>query len=85
MTRLVSRTVKNDAADFFAELRLANPSLTWSQIQEVFRDQYANYLDNQMSKQKLKTLKQSSEQTLHSFAREIIQKSCYKTSDSSDY
>ena len=73
MTRLVAKTVRHDAADFFGEIRLANPNLTWAQIQEAFRDRFANYLDNQMSKQKLTTLKQSNKQTLHSFAREIIE------------
>ena len=78
MTRLVARTVRGDASEFFVELRLANQNLTWAQIQEAFRDRFASYLDNQMSKQKLTTLKQSNKQTLHSFAREITGKQLTK-------
>ena len=38
MTRLVARTLRGDASEFFVELRLANQNLTWAQIQEAFRD-----------------------------------------------
>ena len=36
MRKLVSRTVKESAADFWYEIRVARPNITWEEIQDVF-------------------------------------------------
>ena len=67
MRKLVSRTVKESAADFWYEIRVARPNITWEEIQDVFWERFANYVDAQIALQKLSKLKQDHQQTLHSF------------------
>ena len=57
MRKLVSRTVKESAADFWYEIRVARPNITWAEIQDVFRERFANYVDAQIALQKLSKLK----------------------------
>ena len=38
MRKLVSRTVKESAADFWYEMKVARPNITWAKIQDVFRE-----------------------------------------------
>ena len=73
MRKLVSRTVKESAADFWYEIRVARPNITWEEIQDVFRERFANYVDAQIALQKLSKLKQDHQQTLHSFAQKITE------------
>ena len=73
MRKLVSRTVKESAADFWYEIRVARPNITWAEIQDVFRERFANYVDAQIALQKLSKLKQDHKQTLHSFAQKITE------------
>ena len=71
MQKLVSRAVKESAADFWYEIRVTRPNITWAEIQNVFRGRFANYIDAQIALQKLSKLKQDHKQTLHSFAQKI--------------
>ena len=74
MRKLVSRTVKESAADFWYEIRVASPNnITWAEIQDVFRERFANYVDAQIVLQKSSKLKQDHKQTLHSFAHKITE------------
>ena len=71
--KLVSRTVKVSAADFWYEVRVARPNITWAEIPDVFREIFANYVDAQIALQKLSKCKQDHKQTLHSFAHKIAE------------
>ena len=75
MQKLVSRTVKESAADFWYEIRVARPNITWAKIQDVFsgKDLLIMLIDT-ISLQKLSKLKQNHKQTLHSFAQKITER-----------
>ena len=57
MRKLVSRTVKESAADFWYEIRVARPNITWTEIQDVLRARFANYVDAQIALQKFSKTK----------------------------
>jgi len=70
MRRLVTRTVRDLAADFLADIkRNAAALLTWEEIRAEFYNRFSNYVDAQIAQQKLKKLKQERKQGLHSFAQ----------------
>ena len=71
MRKLVSRTVKESAADLWYEIWAAKPNITWAEIQ-VFREKFVNYVDAQIVLRQLSKLKQDHKQTLHSFAHTIL-------------
>ena len=73
MRKLVSRTVKDSASDFWTEIRTENPDITWTEIQASFRERFSNYVDAQIALQKVTKLKQERKQTLHYFAQKIIE------------
>ena len=72
MRKLVSRTVKDTASDFWSELRTQNPGITWSEIQTAFDNRFRTFVDSQLAKQKLPRLRQEKRETLHSFAQRIL-------------
>ena len=73
MRKLVSRTVKESATDFWYEIRVAKPNITWEEMLDVFKERFANYVDAQIALQKLSKLKQDHKQTLHSLAQKITE------------
>ena len=73
MRKLVSRTVKDSASDFWTEKRTENPDITWTEIQASFRERFSNYVDAQIALQKVTKLKQERKQTMHYFAQKIIE------------
>ena len=73
MRRLVTRSVRDSAADFLADTkRDNNDPLTWPQIRAHFYERFNNYVDAQVAEQKLKKLRQERKQGLHNFAQIIL-------------
>ena len=72
MRKLVSRTVKDTASDFWSEIRTQNPAITWAEIQTAFDNRFRTFVDAQLAKQKLPRLRQEKRETLHSFAQRIV-------------
>ena len=74
MRRLVTRTVQDLAADFYADLKQdAEAPLTWAQTREAFYERFSDYVDAQIAQQKLKKIKQERKQGLHSFAQKVLE------------
>ena len=72
MRKLVSRTVKDTASDFWSEIRTQNPAITWAEIQTAFDTRFRTFVDAQLAKQKLPRLRHEKRETLHSFAQRIV-------------
>ena len=72
MRKLVSRTVKDTASDFWSELRTQSLGITWSEIQKAFANRFRTFVDSQLAKQKLPRLRQEKRETLHSFGQRLL-------------
>lgn len=71
MRSLVLMTTSDTASDFYYEIRTARPDITWEAIEGEFLERFSNFVDSQLSLQKLTKLKQERKQTLHAFAQQI--------------
>ena len=74
MRKLVSRTVKDSASDFWTEIEeLKIQILRGLRFRPHLENVFSNYVDAQIALQKVTKLKQERKQTLHSFAQKIIE------------